>query len=219
MRPLLPDGFDIDRHLTPRYRPWQQRIAILPDGDLFAAVRDGKASIVTDTIESFSEQRIRLNGGDEIPADVVITATGFNLSLFGEVAFAVDGEPVDFTERVTWRGLMISGVPNMAYVFGYFRHSWTLRLDLVCDLVLRMLDDMQATGATMVVPTLPANGQPVQVLPWADPENFNSGYVMRSQHLLFKRGDREPWTHLLEYEQEREILPRADLRDGSLVYR
>ena len=216
--PLLPEGFDIDKHLTPRYRPWQQRIAILPDGDLFAALRDGTVSIVTDTIEGFTEQGIRVGAGDEIPADVVVTATGFNLSLFGDVAFAVDGKPVDFTQRVTWRGLMISGVPNMAYVFGYFRHSWTLRVDLVCDLVGRMLEDMQTGGATMVVPKLPSDER-VQVLPWADPENFNPGYVMRSQHILFKRGDREPWTHLLEYEQEREILPRADLRDGSLLYR
>jgi cation diffusion facilitator CzcD-associated flavoprotein CzcO len=219
MRPLLPEGFDIDKHLTPRYRPWQQRIAIVPDGDLFATLREGKASIVTDTIETFTEDGIKVSSGEEIPADVVVSATGFNLSLFGDVAFTVDGEPVDFTQRVTWRGIMISDVPNMAYVFGYFRHSWTLRVDLVNDLLVRLLANMRDKGATMVAPTLRPEDKDMQLLPWADPENFNPGYVMRSQHILYKRGDREPWTHLLEHDQEREILPKADLDDGTLTYR
>ena len=159
MRPLLPEGFDIEKHFTPRYRPWQQRIAIVPDGDLFAALREGKASIVTDTIETFTEHGIKVSSGEEIPADIVVTATGFNLSVLGDVAFTVDGEPVDFTERVTWRGVMISGVPNMAYIFGYFRHSWTLRVDLVGDLVVRLLTTMQDKGATMVVPDAATRGR------------------------------------------------------------
>jgi monooxygenase len=219
MRPLLPEGFDIDKHFTPRYRPWQQRIAIAPDGDLFATLREGKASIITDTIDTFTEHGIKVSSGEEIPADIVVTATGFNLSVLGDVAFTVDGEPVDFTERITWRGIMINGVPNMAYVFGYFRHSWTLRVDLVSDLVGRLLAHMQDKGATMVVPTLRPQETDMELRPWCDAENFNAGYVMRSQHLLFKQGDHEPWTHLLEHEHEREILPRADLDDGTLVYR
>jgi cation diffusion facilitator CzcD-associated flavoprotein CzcO len=219
MRPLLPEGFDVDKHFTPRYRPWQQRIAIVPDGNLFAALREGKASIVTDTIETFTEHGINVSSGEEIPADVVVSATGFNLSLFGDVAFTVDGEPVDFTEHVTWRGIMISGVPNMAYVFGYFRHSWTLRVDLVCDLIVRLLAGMRDKGATMVTPALRQEEADMPLLSFADPDNFNAGYVMRTQHLLYKRGDREPWIHLLEHEQERDILPKADLDDGSLVYR
>jgi monooxygenase len=219
LRPLLPEGFDIEKHLTPRYRPWQQRIAIVPDGDFFAALREGKASIVTDTIEEFTETGIRVSSGEEIEADIVVTATGFNLSAFGDVPFTVDGEPVDFAERLTWRGVMISGVPNMAYMFGYFRHSWTLRVDLVADLVCRLLERMQDRGDTMVVPTLRPEDSDMQIRPWSDPENFNSGYVMRSQHVLFKQGDREPWTHMLEHEEEQELLPKADLDDGSLVYR
>ena len=219
MRPLLPEGFDVDRHFTPRYRPWQQRIAIVPDGDLFAALRAGKASVVTDTIETFTEHGIKVSSGEEIPADIVVSATGFNLSLFGDVAFAVDGDPVDFTERVTWRGIMISGVPNMAYVFGYFRHSWTLRVDLVSDLLVRLLANMRAKGATMAVPALRPEDEDMPLRPWCDPENFNAGYVMRSQHLLYRQGDREPWTHLLEHQEERDLLPKADLDDGTLVYR
>jgi monooxygenase len=219
MRPLLPEGFDVEKHFTPRYRPWQQRIAVVPDGDLFAALRAGKASIVTDTIETFTSRGIKVSSGEEIPADVIVSATGFNLSLFGDIAFAVDGEPVDFTERVTWRGIMISGVPNMAYFFGYFRHSWTLRVDLVSDLVVRLLDTMRDKGATMVVPALRPEEEDMPLRPWSNPEDFSPGYVMRSQHLLFKQGDREPWTHLLEHQEERDILPKADLGDGTLAYR
>jgi monooxygenase len=219
MRPLLPEGFDIDKHFTPRYRPWQQRIAIVPDGDLFTALREGTASIVTDIIETFTEHGITVQSGEQIAADIVVTATGFNMSVLGDVAFTVDGQQVDFTERVTWRGIMINGLPNMAYVFGYFRHSWTLRVDLVSDLVGRLLVHMQDKGATMVVPTLRPQDADMQLRAWSDPENFNAGYVMRSQHILFKQGDSEPWTHMLEHEQEREILPAADLDDGTLVYR
>lgn len=219
MRPLLPEGFDVEKHFTPRYRPWQQRIAFVPDGDLFVALREGTASIVTDTIESFTEKGIKVSSGEELEADVVVTATGFNLSVLGDVAFTVDGQAVDFTDHVTWRGLMISGIPNMAYVFGYFRHSWTLRVDLVSDLVIRLMESMQLKDATMVVPTLRDEDAGMLLRPWSDPENFNAGYVMRSQHVLFKQGDREPWTHMLEHAAEAEILPKADLDDGSLVYR
>ncbi|MFY9649374.1 flavin-containing monooxygenase [Trebonia sp.] len=219
MRPLLPEGFDVDKHFTPRYRPWQQRIAVVPGGDLFAALREGKASIVTDTIETFTEHGIKVSSGEEIPARIVVTATGFNLSVLGDVVFTVDSEPVDFTQRVTWRGIMINGLPNMAYVFGYFRHSWTLRVDLVSDLVCRLLAKMQEKHAEMVVPALRPQDTDMQLRPWCDPENFNAGYVMRSQHILFKQGDRDPWTHMHEHEQEREILPEADLADGTLVYR
>ncbi|SHN76174.1 Predicted flavoprotein CzcO associated with the cation diffusion facilitator CzcD [Geodermatophilus obscurus] len=218
MRPLLPEGFDIDKHFNPRYRPWQQRLAVVPDGDLFTALREGTASVVTDTIETFTETGIRLTSGEELEADVVVTATGFDLSLFGGVAFTVDGEPVDFPERVTWRGVMISGVPNMAYVFGYFRNSWTLRADLVSEFVCRLLAHMEEQGATTVVPTLRPEDADMPLLPWADPENFNAGYVLRSMHLLFKQGDREPWTHLQEYAHERTALPAADLDDKSLQY-
>ena len=218
MRAAAARGLRRREALHPRYRPWQQRIAVVPDGDLFAALREGKASIVTDTIETFTENGIRISSGEELEADVVVTATGFDLSVLGDVAFTVDGEPVDFTERVTWRGIMISGVPNMAYVFGYFRHSWTLRVDLVGDLVCRLLAHLQDKGATMVVPTLRPEDADMQLRPWSDPENFNAGYVMRSQHILFKQGDREPWTHMLEYAQEREhpAQGRPRRRDARL---
>jgi monooxygenase len=218
MRPQLPEGFDIAKHFTPRYRPWQQRIGVVPEGDFFAALRSGQASIITDTIETFTETGIEVSSGEKIDADIIVTATGFNMSLFGDIAFVVDGEPVDFTERVTWRGVMISGVPNMAYVFGYLRYSWTLRVEMVCDLVADLLQRMEDSHATMVIPSPQPADAGMERRPFCDPENFSSGYIMRSQDILFKQGGQEPWTHMLEYHQEREILPNADLDDGSLVY-
>jgi cation diffusion facilitator CzcD-associated flavoprotein CzcO len=217
MRKLLPEGFDVERHFNPAYRPWQQRIAVVPEGDLFTAISEGRASVVTDTIDTFTADGIRLASGEHLPADVVVTATGFDLALFGGVAFTVDGEPVDFTERVTYRGVMITGVPNMAYVFGYFRSSWTLRADLVSDLVCRLLMRMKERGARSVVPALRPGDADMPLLPWSDPQNFNPGYVLRSQHRMFRQGDREPWTHMHEFYEERVTLPAADLDDG-LVY-
>ena len=219
MRPLLPPDMDIDKHFNPTYRPWQQRIAVLPDGDMFTALREGKASVVTDTIDTFTENGIRVSSGEVLEADVVVTATGFDLSVFGDVAFTVDDRPVDFADTVTYRGLMFTGLPNLAYVFGYFRHSWTLRADLISDFVCRLLAHMEEKGATMVVPTLREEDRDMPLGPWVDPENFNPGYLARSMHLMPKQGDREPWTHLHEYAVERDMLPAADLDDGALVYR
>ena len=217
-REQLPADFDIDKHFNPTYRPWQQRIAVLPDGDLFASIRDGQASVVTDTIETFTESGLLLASGDTLEADIVVTATGFDLSVFGDIAFSVDDRPVDFSESVTYRGLMFTGLPNLAYVFGYFRHSWTLRADLICDFVCRLLNQMQEKGDTVVVPTLRGSDAGMALGPWVDPENFNPGYLARSMHLMPKQGDREPWTHVHEYAAERDLLPAADLDDGTLVY-
>jgi monooxygenase len=214
IRPLLPEGTDVEKHFTPRYRPWQQRIAFVPDGDFFAAMREGKVSVVTDSITEFTERGVQVCSGEVIEADIVVTATGFTLAPFGDIPFAVDGEPVDFAQRVTWRGIMIEGVPNMAYAFGYFRHSWTLRVDLVNDVIAQIFELMADRGATTVVPTLRPQDEGMPRPPWSDLENFNAGYVVRSQDRMFGQGDRDPWTHM----HERVALPRADLDDG-LQYR
>ncbi|QJY45325.1 flavin-containing monooxygenase [Pseudonocardia broussonetiae] len=218
IRPLLPEGTDIEKHFTPSYRPWQQRIAFVPDGDLFAAMREGKAAVVTDTITEFTEKGVQVSSGEVLEADIVVTATGFNLSVFGDIPFRLDGQPVDFSQRVTWRGIMISGVPNMAYAFGYFRHSWTLRVDLVNDVVGRIFERMAKRGASTVVPTLRPEDEGLPLLPWSDPDNFNPGYVLRSQDRMFKQSDRDPWTHMHEHDHERVSLPEADIDDG-LQYR
>ena len=219
IRPLLPEGFDVDKHFNPPYRPWQQRIALLPDGDLFEGIRSGKASVVTDQIDTFTETGIALQSGEALEADVIITATGFDLAVLGDIAFSVDGLALDPTDCVTYRGLMFTGVPNLAYVFGYFRYSWTLRVDLLSDFVCRLLRHMDERDASMVVPRLGEAEADMGLLPWDDPENFNPGYLTRSMHLMPKQGDRAPWQLPHDYMVEKEELPAADLDDGALVYR
>ena len=146
-------------HFTPSYRPWRQRIAFIPDGDLFQGISAGKASVVTDEIERFTETGILLKSGKQLDADIIVTATGFNLNVLGDIAFAIDGKPLDFADTVTYRGMMFTGVPNMAWVFGYFRASWTLRADLVGDFVCRLLNHMKQKGATKVTPAPAARGR------------------------------------------------------------
>jgi len=218
-RAHLPEGFDVERHFNPAYRPWQQRIAVVPDGDLFAAIRSGKASVVTDAIERFDAGGVQLASGEHLNADIIVTATGFNMQFFGGAPFSVDGEPVDFTQRVTWRGMMIEGVPNMAYVLGYFRASWTLRSDLISDLVCRVIAHMRREGRSMVAPTVTADDADMPRLPWMDPDNFNAGYVMRAQDQLFRQGDRAPWRHQLEYGEEIAALPAVQADEAALAYR
>ncbi len=219
LRPLLPEGFEVDTHVNPDYRPWQQRIALVPDGDLFTAIRDGKASVATDQIEEITETGIRLASGDVLEADVIITATGFDLSVMGEVSFAVDGRAVDWADTVTYRGIMFSGVPNLAYVFGYFRASWTLRADLIADFVCRLLAHLDKTGTSMVAPVLPESAADMPRQPWVEPDNFNPGYLTRSMHLMPKQGPEDPWRLLHDYMVERDVLPAADIEDGSLTFR
>ncbi len=214
----LGDDFDIETHFTPRYRPWRQRLAFLPDGDLFQGIRAGKASVVTDQIERFTEKGVLLKSGKELEADIVVTATGFNLCVLGDIEFSVDGERVDFADTVTYRGVMFTGVPNMAWVFGYFRASWTLRADLISELVCRMFKHMKATGTDVVTPRLRKEDDNMPRLPWVDPENFNPGYLMRSLHLMPSQGDHEPWVFTQDYWKEKDEFPAADLEDGSLVY-
>src|SRR3954468_22791531 len=175
---LGPD-YDIATHFTPSYRPWRQRIAFIPDGDLFQSIKAGKASVVTDEIERFTETGILLKSGKSLDADIIVTATGFHLRARGEIPFGVDGKPLKFSDTVTYRGMMFTGVPNLVWIFGYFRASWTLRVDLVADVVCRLLAHMEEIGAKRVVPALRPEDADMPILPWIDPEDFNPGYVMR----------------------------------------
>jgi cation diffusion facilitator CzcD-associated flavoprotein CzcO len=215
---LLPEGFDVAKHFTPTYRPWQQRVAFVPDGDLFAAISAGKVGIVTDEIETFNETGVRTKGGEQLDADVVITATGFNLSILGGIAFTVDGRPLDLAESVTYRGMMFTDVPNLLWVFGYFRASWTLRADLIGDFTCRLLRHMDELGAKRVVPQLRSVDADMPIGDWIDPDNFNPNYLLRSMHLMPKRGDKPEWQHTQDYWIEKEALPAVDLDDGCLVY-
>jgi cation diffusion facilitator CzcD-associated flavoprotein CzcO len=175
-------------------------------------------SFVTDEIEAFTEKGILLKSGDELTADIVITATGFHLSILGDIPFVIDGTALDWARTVTYRGMMFTGVPNLAWVFGYFRVSWTLRADLVGDFVCRTLRHMDELGAQKVTPTLRPEeaGEPRR--PWFDPEDLNPGYLMRSVHLLPKRLDKPEWQHTQDYWREKDDLPAVDLDDGCLTF-
>ncbi len=206
------------QHFTPSYRPWRQRIAIVPDGDLFRKMKEGKASVVTDEIERFTDTGILLKSGQELAADIIVTATGFDLSVLGDIALKIDGKPLDLAKTVTYRGMMFTGVPNMVWIFGYFRFSWTLRADLIGDFVCRLLNHMQAKGAKQVEVALRAEDDGMKLSSWIDPENFNPGYLMRSMHLLPQRGDKPEWQHSQDYWREKDELPELDLDDAAFVY-
>lgn len=218
VRAFLGPDYDIATHFTPKYRPWQQRIAYVPDGDLFQGIVAGKASMVTDEIESFTENGLLLKSGKEIKADIIVTATGFNLSVLGDIPFTVDGEKIDFAETVTYRGMMFTGVPNLVWIFGYFRASWTLRVDILGDFVCRLLKHMQKKGAKKVEVVLRPEDRDMPILSWMDPENFNPNYLMRSMHLMPKRGPKPEWQHTQDYWAERKALPKVDLDGGEFVY-
>lgn len=219
VRLFLGPDYDIDRHFSPSYRPWRQRIAFVPDGDLFRGIRSGKASVVTDEIERFTEKGILLKSGRELEADIIVTATGFNLNVLGDIEFEIDGKPLDFADTVTYRGMMFTGVPNMVWVFGYFRASWTLRADLVADFVCRLLSHMQDRQVRQVEVALRPQDKDMKLLPWIDAENFNPGYILRGMHLLPRRGDKPEWQHTQDYWAEKDVFPGIDLDDAAFVYR
>ena len=208
----------VEEHFAPSYLPWRERIAVVPDGDLFRAINDGKASVVTDQIATFTETGIELESGEVLDADIIVTATGFNLNVLGDVAFTIDDEPLAFHDTVTYHGTMFTGIPNMVWVFGYFRASWTLRADLIAHFVCRLLNHMSDRGASAVVPELLPDEANMPLGPWIDPENFNPGYVRRGLHLLPKQGDRKPWQHGHEYWSDRHTFDTWDLDDARLRY-
>ena len=216
---ILGPDYDMEKHFTPKYRPWRQRIAFVPDADLFLGIKSGKASVVTDEIDRFTETGILLKSGETLDADIIVTATGFNLSPLGDIAFAIGGKPLDFGDTVTYRGMMFTGVPNMAWVFGYFRASWTLRTDMVADFVCRLLRHMKEKGASKVEVALRGEDHNMPLLPWIDPESFNPGYMMRNMHLLPKRGDKPEWQHSQDYWTEKDQFPAIDLDDKAFVFR
>jgi cation diffusion facilitator CzcD-associated flavoprotein CzcO len=218
VRAHLGPDYDVQTHFTPSYRPWRQRLAFIPDADLFRAIAAGKASVATDEIEGFTENGILLQSGKVLEADVVVTATGFHLNVLGDIRFAIDGEPLVFSDTVTYRGMMFTGVPNLAWVFGYFRASWTLRSDLVADFVCRLLNRMKDKGARKVTVALRPEDQDMPLLPWIDPEDFNPGYLMRGMHLLPKRGNKREWQHTQDHWAEKDELPAIDLDDPAFVY-
>jgi monooxygenase len=208
----LPD-MDLDLHFTPRYDPWDQRLCLVPDGDLFRALRKGTASVVTDRIESFTERGIALASGEVLETDVIVTATGLELLMMGGVAFTVDGERIDLPERMTYKGMMLEGVPNFAFALGYTNASWTLKADLTGEYVARLLAHMDRTGAAVCTPV---NLDPtVQHAPLLD---FDAGYVKRAEARLPKAGTKAPWRLRMNYALDLYTLRFEKVDDGVMRF-
>lgn len=210
--------FQFEPHFTPKYRPWQQRLAFCPEGDVFKAAVAGKLTVVTDTIDSFTERGVRTASGQEIEADIVVACTGFRLSVMGDIPFSVDGTPVKWNETVNYRGMMFTGVPNMAWVMGYFRASWTLRVDMMGDFVTGLLKHMDAIGAKRVDVALRPEDANMELLPWIESDNFNPGYLQRGLDQMPRRGDKPEWRHNQDYWAEKEAIPATDLTGAEFVY-
>ena len=205
----LPEGYDVDTHFNPRYNPWQQRMCLVPDSDLFEVLSRGDASIVTDGIETFTETGLKLTSGAELEADVIVTATGLNLLLLGGIELAVDGEDVDFADKVAYKGMMLGGVPNLAIALGYTNASWTLKCDLVAEYVCRLLNHMDAHGYAIATPKAPDPA--LRIEPFID---FNSGYVLRSIADLPKQGATPPWRLHQNYFRDVRMLRRGPVDDA-----
>jgi cation diffusion facilitator CzcD-associated flavoprotein CzcO len=210
----LPPGYDIDTHFTPRYDPWDQRLCVVPDGDLFRAIRSGDVDVVTDRIETFTPTGLRLESGTELDADIIVTATGLELLFLGGIELTVDGEEVEPGERLAYKGMMLEGVPNAAMAVGYTNASWTLKSELTADYVARLLNHMRRIGAVQCVPV---NDDPtIERSPLL---GLTAGYVTRAQDRFPQQGSRFPWQMHQSYVADHRIMKRGGLADdGALVF-
>lgn len=209
--------YDVATHFTPPYNPWDQRLCLVPNGDLFEAIKKGTASVVTDHIDTFTPTGIRLKSGEELAADIVVTATGLNLVMLGEVHVEVDGTPIDFAQTWSYKGFAYSDVPNLASSFGYINASWTLRADLICQYVCRLLNHMAATGTNECTPRLRASDANMPAKPWI--QNFSAGYMQRVMDQFPKQGDREPWINPQDYQRDKKMFAEAPVDDGVMQFR
>jgi cation diffusion facilitator CzcD-associated flavoprotein CzcO len=209
----LPQGYDVDTHFKPSYNPWDQRLCVCPDGDLFRAIRHGQASIVTDQVETFTETGVKLRSGAELEADVIITATGLQLLALGGLAVTVDGRTLDLPERVTYKGMMLGGVPNAAMVIGYTNASWTLKCDLTLEYVCRLLNHMREHGYSHCLPDDTVSEVASEPL-----LNLNSGYILRSIDEFPRQGAQRPWRVYQNYALDVVALRRGSLDDGVMRF-
>ena len=216
VRQELGEDYDIETHFTPTYNPWDQRLCLVPNNDLFEALKTGKASIVTDHIDTFTENGILLRSGQELEADMIITATGLNVTLLGGMAVYVDGQLANAADHFTYKGIMISDIPNMVAVFGYTNASWTLRADLISEFTCRLIQHMDNTGTLQCTPRLRARDQNMAQRPWLS--DFSSNYLQRVMHALPKQGDHEPWTNPQDYKHDKKVFRRGSLEDGVLQF-
>jgi monooxygenase len=209
----LPAGYDVEKHFGPRYNPWDERLCLAPNGDLFKTIRKGNADVVTDTIDTFVPEGIKLSSGQVLEADIIVTATGLNLRLFGGAGIRRNGEPVDLTKSMAYKGMMLSGMPNMAFTIGYTNASWTLKADLVSEYVCRILNYMDANGFDTVVPEHP--GDSIEERPLMD---FTPGYVLRALDSLPKAGAKSPWKLKQNYFLDIRMIRQGKVDDEALHF-
>jgi cation diffusion facilitator CzcD-associated flavoprotein CzcO len=212
VRKQLGPDYDVATHFTPRYNPWDQRLCLVPDGDLFREINAGRMSILTDHIERFTESGIKLKSGQELDADIIVTATGLQMKLFSGLNVTVDGTHVDLSKTLSYKGMMFSGVPNFAAAFGYTNASWTLKADLTCEYVCRLLRYMDRRGYRQC---MPKRDPSVAEVPWLD---FTSGYVQRALHQLPRQGAKKPWRLYQNYARDLLALRFGSVRDGSMQF-
>jgi len=213
VRRQLPKNFDVNTHFSPRYNPWDQRLCMVPNGDLFKAISAGRASVVTDRIDRFTKTGLRLESGQELDADIVVTATGLNMLPFGAIQLSVDGQPVDPADTTVYKAMMLSGVPNFVFAIGYTNIAWTLKVDLICEHFCRLLDHMDEHGHTSVVPVL--EEPDMQRVPLFD---LSAGYVQRAIERFPRAGTRGPWTAAMAYEDDVERLRHGSVDDPALQF-
>ena len=216
VRKALGPDYDVDTHFTPSYAPWDQRLCLVPNGDLFDAINAGTASVVTDRIVTFTETGIELESGEHLDADIIVTATGLEMVTLGEVDFTVDGVPVDFSETWAYKGFAYSDVPNLVSTFGYVNASWTLRADLIASYTCRLLNHMTATGTTICTPRLRPSDHSMQARPLLD--HLSSGYIQRAASRFPKQGDREPWINPQDYAKDRKMFKSSPVDDGVMQF-
>lgn len=216
VRAGLGEDYDVDTHFTPSYNPWDQRLCLIPNGDLFRAIRSGDAEVVTDTITTFTETGIELASGRHLDADIIVTATGLQLVTLGEAEIVVDGHEVDFASTFTYKGLAYSDVPNLVSTFGYINASWTLRADLTSDYVCRVLNHMRDTDTDIAVPRRRDDELSMTPRPWID--DFSAGYITRILPVLPKQGDRAPWVNPQMLAADRKLIARGDVDDGHMTF-
>jgi cation diffusion facilitator CzcD-associated flavoprotein CzcO len=210
---MLPEGYPVDEHFNPPYDPWDQRMCIVPDGDLFRVIRDGSASVVTGHIDTFTEKGVRLKDGRDLPADIIVTATGLNVQALGGMTLTVDGGPVHAPDRFVYKSMMLSGVPNFVFVFGYTNASWTLKVGLLCEHFCRLLAHMDAHGYDIARPHPAEPG--MRARPFID---FQSGYIKRARGLLPRQGNRAPWRISPTYSADVKLLRRQPVDDPELRF-
>ena len=212
-RALKPD-IDVARHFTPRYGPWDQRLCLIPDDDLYDAINSGKASVRTDTITGFTHEGLELGSGKTVEADIIVVATGLRMKVLNGIRLSVDGSPVNPPEHWSYKGMMLSDVPNLVQTFGYINASWTLRADLTAEWVCRLINTMDRTGTRQATPRLGETGRNMTSRPWID--DFPAGYVLRALDLLPRQGDRDPWRNTQDYALDVRLVKRSPVEDGAL---